>query len=531
MESLKDILQKMGAPTKEELALVEKAYNFAAEAHKDHKRFSGEPYLNHLVETAKGLAGLGMGAKTVAAGLLHDSIEDAGVAPETLEREFGKEIRFLVEGVTKLGRLKYRGAERHRESLRKLLVATGKDARVLIIKLMDRLHNMRTLKWVPEEKRKRIALETLEIYAAIAHRLGMGVVRRQLEDLAFEHAFPAEYAETKKLLAEKSKETFDRLEKMSRTLRKELAKEGMKGFRSDHRVKGLYSLWRKLERKGGDIEKIYDIAALRVIVADVPDCYRALGIVNNLWQPLPNKIKDYIAFPKPNGYQSLHTTVFSGDGGIVEVQIRTEEMHREAEYGITAAHVSYKEGESPDAPGARAGGQRQSSFDWIKSLIPSFRRGADKGGESSKEEKEETRRARYGAQGGPEWLEDLAEEAETEDFETTLRTDIFTQRVFVFTPTGDVVDLPANSSSIDFAYAIHSDIGDHVAGAKVNGKLVPLDTPLHNGDIVEISTKKTATPKQKWLDFAKTTLARRHIRMALEKEQKNNLPAAKHKKS
>ena len=525
MESVKAILEKMGAPTPEDLVLVDRAYTFAEEAHKDHKRFSGEPYLVHLIATAKGLAGLGMGAKTVAAGLLHDSIEDAGVSPETIEKEFGKEVRFLVEGVTKLGRLKYRGAERHRESLRKLLVATGKDARVLIIKLMDRLHNMQTLQWVPEEKRKRIALETLEIYAAIAHRLGMGVVRRELEDLAFEYAFPAEYAETKKILAGRAKETLERLEKMSRTLRREIAKEGMTGFHSDYRVKGLYSLWRKLKRKEGDVDKIYDIAALRVIVKDIPDCYRVLGIVNNLWQPLPNKIKDYIAFPKPNGYQSLHTTVFSGDGGIVEIQIRTEEMHREAEYGITA-HVLYKEGESPDTPGARAGGGRQSSFDWIKSLIPGFRKPVQK---SEEPLKDGGKRARYGAQGGPEWLVDLTDEDEDPDFETTLKTDIFTARVFVFTPTGDVVDLPVNSSPIDFAYAIHSDIGDHVFGAKVNGKLVALDSILHNGDIVEIQTKKSALPKQKWLDFAKTTLARRHIRLAIEKEVQSKTPERRKK--
>jgi GTP pyrophosphokinase len=462
-----------------------------------------------------------MGGKTVAAGLLHDTIEDSNIKPEEIENLFGKEIRFLVEGVTKLGRLKYRGAERHRESLRKLLVATGKDARVLIIKLMDRLHNMQTLSHVPEEKRKRIALETLEIYGAIAHRLGMGVVRRQLEDLAFEHAFPKEFSDTKKLLAERSKETLERLEKMSRTLRREIAKEGMKGFHSDYRVKGLYSLWRKLQRKEGDIDKIYDIAALRVIVADIPDCYRVLGIVNNLWQPLPNKIKDYIAFPKPNGYQSLHTTVFSGDGGIVEIQIRTAEMHREAEYGITA-HVLYKEGETADTPGTRSGGGRQSSFDWIKSLIPGFRKLAP--GSPSATPTEDSKRARYGAQGGPDWLHNLSEESQDPDFETTLKTDIFIARVFVFTPTGDVVDLPVNSSSIDFAYAIHSDIGDHVFAAKVNGKLVPLHTPLHNGDIVEIVTKKTATPKQKWLDFAKTTLARRHIRMALEAAAKVTAP-------
>jgi guanosine-3',5'-bis(diphosphate) 3'-pyrophosphohydrolase len=517
MPSPRDILQQMGAPTKEDIALVEKAFHFAEVAHKDLKRFSGEPYLIHPIETAKGLAKLGLGAKTVAAGLLHDTLEDANIPPEVIEKEFGKEIRFLVEGVTKLGRLKYRGAERHRESLRKLLVATGKDARVLIIKLMDRLHNMRTLAHVPEEKRRRIALETLEIYAAIAHRLGMGVVRRELEDLAFEYAFPAEYTETKKRLAEKSKETLERLEKMSRNLSKELAKEGLKGFHTDYRVKGLYSLWRKLKRKEGDIDKIYDIAALRVIVHDIPDCYRALGLVNNLWQPLPNKIKDYIAFPKPNGYQSIHTTVFSGDGGIVEIQIRTEEMHKEAEYGITA-HVFYKEGQ----PGKQEG---RSSFDWIRSLIPRLTRSATTEGLRRPPEQQ------YAAPEAPEWLSSLGDEGDDPDFEMTLKTDIFTARVFVFTPTGDVVDLPVNSSPIDFAYAIHSDIGDHVFAAKINGKLEPLDTLLNNGDIVEIQTKKTALPKQKWLDFAKTTLARRHIRLALEKEAATKAPQQRSKKS
>lgn len=528
MPDVKDIIAKMGSPTAEDVALVEKAYVFSEAAHKDHKRFSGEPYFIHPFETAKGLAGLGMSAKTIAAGLLHDTVEDAAVKPETIEKEFGKEIRFLVEGVTKLGRLKYRGAERHRESLRKLLVATGQDARVLIIKLMDRLHNMRTLSHVPEAKRQRIALETLEIYAAIAHRLGIGVVRRELEDLAFEYANPEEYAKTKKLLAERSREKLERLEKMSRTLRKALAENGITNFRSDYRVKGLYSLWRKLQRKEGDMDKIYDIAALRVIVKDIPDCYRVLGIVNNIWQPLPNKIKDYIAFPKPNGYQSLHTTVFSGYGGIVEIQIRTEEMHREAEYGITA-HVLYKEADGADAPAARAGGIRSSSFDWIKSLIPSFRRGSKsevrienspKQNKKDNTQKAEAKRARYGAPAGPEWLGDLGDQQDDPDFETTLHTDIFSQRVFVFTPTGDVVDLPVKATPIDFAYAIHSDIGDHVFGAKVNSKLVQLDTLLHNGDIVEIQTKKSAQPKQKWLDFAKTTLARRHIRAALEKDKK-----------
>jgi guanosine-3',5'-bis(diphosphate) 3'-pyrophosphohydrolase len=512
MNEVRDILSKMTNATKEDLALVEKAYAFAAEAHKDHKRFSGEPYLNHLVETARELAKLGMSAKTVAAGLLHDSVEDVGVEPATIEKEFGKEVRFMVEGVTKLGRLKYRGAERHRESLRKLLVATGKDARVLIIKLMDRLHNMRTLKHVPEAKRRRIALETLEIYAAIAHRLGIGVVRKELEDLAFEYAYPEEYAQAKKLLTERTKETEVRLSTMSRTLKKDLAKDGIIKVHIDSRVKGLWSLWQKLKRKEGDISKVYDIAALRVVVPTVEDCYKVLGLVHHLWQPLPNKIKDYIAFPKPNGYRSLHTTVFAGDGGIVEVQIRTPEMHTEAQYGI-ASHVAYKE--SPGQKGPPGG-----SFDWIKSLIPGIGR-TDSKKDAQPEtlhEARESGRHRYGPTGSPEWLAELEDELSDPELETTLRSDIFSHRVFVFTPTGDVVDLPVDSSPIDFAYAIHSDIGDRVFAAKVNGKMVPLATVLHNGDIVEIVTKKSALPTPKWLDFAKTTLARRHIRIALEKE-------------
>ena len=536
--TVKEILDSMSSPTAEDQTLVERAYAFAAEAHKNHKRFSGEPYMAHLGHTAKELAKLGMSAKTIAAGLLHDSIEDVGVSPHTIEKEFGKEVRFLVEGVTKLGHFKYHGAERHRESLRKLLIATGQDARVLIIKLMDRLHNMRTLAHVPPEKRRRIALETIEIYAAIAHRLGMGVVRKELEDRAFEYAYPEEYEATKKMLTERSKETQERLQKMARALGKELAKEGMKKFHTDYRVKGMWSLRQKLGRKEGDMSKIYDVSAIRVVVPTVADCYHVLGLVHKLWQPLPNKIKDYIAFPKPNGYKSLHTTVFSGDGGIVEVQIRTEEMHQEAQYGI-AAHVAYKEldgEEGSTSPSARSGGNRGSSFDWIKSLIPGFRRSAQKEKSTDTEDAASVikpERSRYGAPSTPEWLAELPDEMEDPDLETTLRSDIFTHRVFVFTPTGDVVDLPARSSPIDFAYAIHSDIGDHVFAAKVNGKMVPLDTVLHNGDIVEIVNKKSATPKAKWLDFAKTTLARRHIRLALEKDASQTAPkhpAPKNKK-
>ncbi|MGH7141536.1 MAG: RelA/SpoT family protein [Minisyncoccia bacterium] len=527
-DDLKSILGAMRQPSDEDKKLVEKAYRFAAEAHKNHKRLSGEPYLVHLVETAKGLALLGLDAKIVAAGLLHDSIEDVGVKSETIEQEFGIEIAFLVDGVTKLGQLKYRGAERHRESLRKLLVATSRDVRVLIIKLMDRLHNMRTLEHVPPEKRQRIAMETLEIYAPIAHRLGMSVVRRELEDLAFKYAHPEVYASTRQYLMDEEDKTQKRLTEMASELRRAFKRSNIKNVHIDYRVKGLYSLWRKLQRKG-DIGSIHDIAALRVLVDSIADCYRVLGVVHELWQPLPGKIKDYIAFPKPNGYRSLHTTVFAGDGGIVEVQIRTSTMHDEAEYGI-ASHVYYKERSKQKNAIPDGSERRQSSFDWIKRLIPSIpymKRKGDARPEATVAEKKPAApdaknggptRARLVTPGVPEWLAELGDQDE-QDFEFAIRRDFFSHRVFVFTPKGDVVDLPSRSSPIDFAYAIHSDIGDHISGAKVNGKLVPLDTDLHNGDIVEIETRKSAHPTRKWLDVARTTLARRHIRNALDKKE------------
>ena len=524
----RDIISLMGSPTAADKDLVVRAYKFAATAHAGHQRMSGEPYLTHLVATAKDLARIGMTAKTVAAGLLHDCVEDMGVAPETIEKEFGREVRFLVDGVTKLGKLKYRGTQRHVESLRKLLIATSQDARVLIIKLMDRLHNMRTLHHVRPEKRLRIALETLDIYAAIAHRLGMGVVRRELEDLAFEHAHPQEYAATRALLTAHEEEMRASLDDMVRRLKREMAAESITHFETECRVKGLYSLWQKLQRKGGDIQRIYDISAVRVIVDNVADCYRVLGIVHKLWQPLPNKIKDYIAFTKPNGYKSLHTTVFTGDGGIVEVQIRTRQMHDEAQYGI-ASHVSYKEtgGKEKDkeydqSSEGRAGGGKQSSFDWIKSLIPGLGRSSLSAPDADTSDKPAAARTahHYGPSGYPEWLTKLGEQSEDPEFETLIKTDVFTHRVFVFTPNGDVVDLPIDATPIDFAYTIHSDIGDHISGVKVNGKMAPLGTTLHNGDIVEVETRKAARPSPKWLDIAKTSVARRHIRIALEKEKK-----------
>lgn len=501
---VKEITNLMHSASKEEIALVEKAFKFAETAHKDHKRYSGEPYFTHLAATAKNLALLGMDGKTIAAGLLHDSIEDAKTDPETIEKEFGKEILFLIEGVTKLGHLKYRGVERHIESLRKLFVAMAQDIRVLIIKLTDRLHNMETLEHVPKEKQHRIALETLEVYAPLAYRLGMRRLNRELEDLAFPYVYPEEYKLTKKLLKEKDKENHDNLQKTVNNIKKELAKAGFRNFKTDFRIKGLYSLYKKLERKEMDINKVYDLSAIRIIVPTESDCYRVLGIIHGNWRPLPGRIKDYIAFPKPNGYRSLHTTIFTGDGSIVEIQIRTEEMHRESEFGI-AAHASYKEGILKRFI--------NPNLLWIAKLI------------FPKKDSDDISEASKLLNGSaPDWIKRLAEEQQEEndhgEFLENLKQDFFEQRVFVFTPKGDVIDLPVHSSPIDFAYAIHSDVGDHLSGAKVNGKLASLDSELRNGDIVEIITKESAKPSKKWLDFAKTVMAKRHIRSFLGAKEK-----------
>ncbi|MCD8494885.1 MAG: HD domain-containing protein [Candidatus Pacebacteria bacterium] len=343
MHKIQEIYDAMKhTPSASEKALIEKAYTFAEHAHRDQKRASGEPYFFHLVETAKNLAEFGMDTTTIAAGLLHDSIEDTPVTEQELWKEFGTEIVYLVNGVTKLGHLKYTGEQRHVESLRKFFIASAEDVRVIIIKLADRLHNVRTLQHVKPEKAKRIALETLEIHASLAYRLGMRKLTGELEDAAFPYAYPKEYAMVEKLLKQRKESDKKYMDKVYRSVKKEMAKYGIKDINTDYRTKRMYSLWRKLQRKDMDIEKIYDIVALRAIVPHIEDCYRLLGVIHNMWRPLPGRIKDYIALPKPNGYQSIHTTIFTGDGGIAEIQIRTPEMHAQAEYGI-ASHMIYKE--------------------------------------------------------------------------------------------------------------------------------------------------------------------------------------------
>lgn len=514
MTTAKDITKLLQHPTKEDEQLVERAYATAEKAHDGHKRYSGEPYMTHVAAVGLRLAEMGMGARTVAAALLHDTIEDTELKPEDIERDFGAEILFLVEGVTKLSSVRYYGTDRHNESLRKLFVATSQDIRVLIIKLVDRLHNMMTLEHVPEEKRLRIARETLEIYVPVAHRLGMGRIRKELEDLAFPYVYPDDHKKVLELLKTKIDKYQERLERERKTLQKKLAETGIRNFATSYRVKGLYSLFQKLKRKEWDIDQVYDLLAMRVVLPNVEDCYKTLGIVHEVWRPLPKRVKDYIAFPKPNGYKSIHTTVATKDGTILEIQIRTEKMHHESEFGI-ASHIIYKNHQE----GSKRANQNEN---WFSNLVPSlFRPFAWKA--VKREESPEMIKASSPKAKIPLWISQIGEmygsDTDSADFLQDLQTDFFKHRIFVFTPVGDVVDLPVGASPIDFAYAIHSELGDRLSGAKVNNKMVSLDTELKNGDIVTVETKKTAKPSHKWLQFAKTTLAKRHIRSALEKEE------------
>ncbi len=512
MTTAKEIIAAMKSLEPGDEAFIQKAYDFAAKAHTGHLRYSGEPYFIHPSAVAKHLAELGMDARTVAAALMHDAIEDAKATPEEVEAEFGSEVLFLVEGVTKLGKHKYQGGERHAESLRRLLVATSADVRVLIIKLADRYHNMTTLQHVPIEKRRRIALETLEIYAPIADRLGMGSMKKELEDLAFPAIDPDAYTHAIEVRKLKSKETEAGLARVQKELQHALARKEVKDFTTSIRVKGLWSLHQKLARKGDDITLIHDIAALRVVVPTIDDCYTALGVIHSLWKPLPGEFKDYISFPKPNGYQSLHTTVVTGDAGIVEMQIRTKEMHQRAQFGI-ASHMTYKT--LVKTTNSKNAFQRLS-FPWVRDLVPgllNMRRGAAAIPATPAKGVSTT------IPDVPRWLTDLKEahsEVASDEFVEGLKSDFFSHRIFIFTPKGDVIDLPTESTPVDYAYAIHSDLGDHMQGAKVNGKLVTFDTKLRNGDIIEIIKSKSARPTPKWLEYARTSMARRHIRARLE---------------
>ena len=514
MKSAADIIGQFANATEADKLLIHKAYTVAEKAHEGQKRYSGEPYMIHVSNVGFKLAEMGMGPRTVAAGLLHDTIEDTPITIEQIRTEFGEEILFLVEGVTKLSSVRYYGTDRHNESLRKLFVATSQDIRVVIIKLTDRLHNMETLTYVPPEKQLRIARETLEIYVPIAHRLGMGKIRKELEDLAFPYVYPEEYERVKKLLETRAGKTNELLERERKVLQKRLADAKVLDFHTSYRVKGLFSLYHKLSRKEWDITAVYDLLAMRVIVPTVEECYQTLGLIHQLWRPLPGRVKDYIAFPKPNGYKSIHTTVTTYHGTILEIQIRTKQMHQESEFGV-ASHLMYKQ---PLVSGPAVSTSRFANL--IPSLFKPFTRSA-----AVPAIEKDTAIADHKKK-IPQWISQIGEmhtrdKSTGDEFMDEMRQDFFSNRIFVFTPNGDVVDLPVGATPIDFAYAIHSDIGDHISGVKVNKKLVQLDTPLRNGDIVEVENKKSAKPTKKWLDMAKTTLAKRHIRTALEEEQKN----------
>ncbi|WP_035108154.1 RelA/SpoT family protein [Desulfovirgula thermocuniculi] len=462
-----------------DIALLNKAYRFAAQAHQGQKRISGEPYIHHPLAVARILADLEMDMQTLVAAFLHDVVEDTEVTLEEVKAEFGEEVALLVDGVTKLSRLEYRSREEQQaENLRKMFFAMARDIRVILIKLADRLHNMRTLKYHPEPKRKEIARETLEIFAPLAHRLGIYRLKWELEDLAFSYLEPEKYRELAERLARTRVKREEHIKGVIEVLQKKLAEVSINAD-IQGRPKHLYSIYTKMQKQQKDLSEIYDIMAVRVIVDSVRDCYAVLGTVHALWKPIPGRFKDYIAMPKSNMYQSLHTTVIGPQGEPLEIQIRTREMHRTAEYGI-AAHWRYKEG-----------GKTDRNFDqklaWLRQLL--------------------------------DWQRELRDARE---FMESLKIDLFADSVFVFTPKGDVIELPAGSVPIDFAYRIHTQVGHRCIGAKVNGRMVPLDYQLKNGDIVEIITSKNAMgPSRDWLNIVKTSQAKNRIRQWFRRVQRD----------
>lgn len=473
VKSIADAVQKHhpGADT----TIIDLAFSFARDAHEGQLRKSGEPYITHPLATALTLAQWGLPVNIVVAGILHDVPEDTSVTLEEVKKNFGDDVANLVSGVTKLGKVQYRGADRYLENLRKMFIAMANDPRMMLIKFADRMHNLTTMASLPPEKAQRIALETLEIYAPVANRLGMGEIKGTLEDLAFEFAFPEEYKKTKDIFAaeyEKRKVILERLLVEA----EDILKKSHIPYTSIHgRVKHLYSFYCKFKNKEYDIQKIHDLVALRIIVPTVADCYAALGILHSVWAPLKGRIKDYIAQPKPNGYRSLHTTVFAARGEIVEFQIRTTDMHEEAEYGI-AAHWHY------DESGSLIANQK---VEWVQAIV------------------------------------DMQKEfTDHQSYVNAVKLEVFKDRIFVFTPKGDVIDLPAGSTPVDFAYMIHTDIGNQCTGARVNDKLESIDTVLESGDVVEIITdKKRKSPNPDWLEFAHTHNSKKKIKAELKKSK------------
>lgn len=469
-----------------DMQMIIKAYNFAEAAHEGQVRNSGEKYFVHPVHVAMLLADLSMDTATVIAGLLHDVIEDTNVGYDKIKEEFGEEIADLVDGVTKLKKLKYKTKQENQaENLRKMVVAMAKDIRVIIVKLADRLHNMRTLEYMTDQKKKEKALETLEIYAPIAHRLGISKIKWELEDLSLRYLDPDNYYDLVDKVSKRRLEREAYIEEIIKTLYNKLGDMGIKAD-INGRPKNFYSIYKKMMYQGKAFEQIYDLTAVRILVDNIKDCYGALGIVHTLWKPLPGRFKDYVAMPKPNMYQSLHTTVMGNKGEIFEVQIRTYDMHRTAEYGI-AAHWKYKEGYA-----------KTDNFDdkltWLRQLM--------------------------------EWQSDLNDPKE---FMEALKIDFFTDEVFVFTPRGDVINLPEGSTPIDFAYRVHTDVGNKCVGAKVDNRIVPLNYKLGNGNIVEVITSSNSSgPSRDWLKIVKSNQAKTKIKQFFKlKERDKNVARGK----
>ena len=477
-KSLEELLQIIrGYNAKADLAVVKDAYEYAASAHRGQKRISGEPYIVHPLEVAKILAELELDLETIVAGLLHDVVEDTGETLSSISERFGSETALLVDGVTKLSRIEFKSKEEQQaENLRKMFLAMAKDIRVILIKLADRLHNLRTLKYHPTPKQVEIAKETLEIFAPLAHRLGIYRIKWELEDLAFRFNEPEKYFDLVERIAQTRKKREEYISSAISVLKDKLSGMGLE-VDIEGRPKHLYSISVKMAKQKVGLNEIFDVLAVRCLVETVRDCYATLGIVHTMWTPIPGRFKDFIAMPKSNMYQSLHTTVVGPQGEPLEIQIRTREMHRTAEYGI-AAHWRYKEGSRGDR-------EFDKKLAWLRQLL--------------------------------EWQHDLRDARE---FMENLKIDLFSDTVFVFSPKGDVVELPAGSVPLDFAYRIHTDVGHRCVGAKINGRIVPLDYVLKNGDIVEILTSKNSFPKRDWLNIAKTSQSKTKIRQWFKKEQR-----------
>jgi GTP diphosphokinase / guanosine-3',5'-bis(diphosphate) 3'-diphosphatase len=469
---------------KNESPLIAKAYEAAKNAHEGQKRVSGEPYFNHCLATAQNLLDWGLDEPTIAAGLLHDIVEDTKVTEEEIQKQFGEEISFLVNGVTKLGHIKYRGREVQAETLRKMILAMAEDLRVVLIKLADRKHNMQTLKVLPPQKQKRIAQETMEIYSPLAYRLGMQKLSGELEDIAFPYIYPQEYRWLIENVADRYEQREKYLRKIQPVVERALKEAGVTATTVDFRAKRYASLYKKLLRYDMDLDKIHDLVAFRLVLKTIEDCYAALGVIHKLWPPIPGRIKDYIAMPKPNGYRSLHTTILCEGQKIVEFQIRNKEMHDEAENGI-AAHWAYEQMKGgKDYARRRAARAETKEMAWVEQL-----------------------RA---------WQNEFSD---SKEFIDSLKIDFFKDRIFVITPKGEVIDLPQGATPIDFAYSIHTDVGNQCVGAKVNGKIVPLDYKLHSQDLVEVITQKGKKPSSAWLEIAATGSAKSKIKSALREKK------------